>query len=102
LPRSPKSTRDFAVPRPGWRGTYGWSLPHPNEDLAMATASLSRMVRQLRQKETDRSGDHPDRELLERHLAGDPAAFERLVWRHGRAVLGACRNVLGPEADAEA
>ncbi|MBI1914174.1 MAG: sigma-70 family RNA polymerase sigma factor [Planctomycetes bacterium] len=67
----------------------------------MATASLSRMVRHLRQNETDRSGDRPDRELLERHLAGEPGAFERLVWRHGRAVLGVCRSVLGHEADAE-
>src|SRR5436309_6576801 len=67
----------------------------------MATASLSRMVRHLRQEEADRSGDRPDQELLERHLAGDPAAFERLVWRHGPAVLAVCRSVLGHEADAE-
>src|SRR5438552_17298372 len=67
----------------------------------MATATLSRMVRQLRREEADRSGDRPDRELLERHLVGDPAAFEQLVWRHGSAVLAVCRHVLGHEADAE-
>src|SRR5439155_12116175 len=29
------------------------------------------------------------------------SAFERLVWRHGPAVLAACRKVLSVEADAE-
>src|SRR2546427_748410 len=68
----------------------------------MATASLSRLVRHVQQAaETDRSADRSDRELLERLLAGDPAAFELLVWRHGSAVLAVCRNVLGHEADAE-
>jgi RNA polymerase sigma factor (sigma-70 family) len=33
--------------------------------------------------------------------AGDEAAFELLVWRHGPMVLGACRRVLRHEQDAE-
>src|SRR5437588_6694337 len=68
----------------------------------MATASLGRLVRRLRQSvEADRLGGLPDPELLARFLAGEAAAFERLVWRHGPAVLAACRKVLASEADVE-
>ena len=43
-----------------------------------------------------------DTELLGRFAdAGDEAAFELLVWRHGGMVLGTCRRVSGHSADAD-
>ena len=42
-----------------------------------------------------------DAQLLGRFAAdGDEAAFELLVWRHGRMVLGVCRRALSREQDA--
>ena len=47
-------------------------------------------------------GGVSDATLLGRFVrAGDEAAFELLVWRHGPMVWGACRRVLRHEADAE-
>jgi RNA polymerase sigma factor (sigma-70 family) len=44
----------------------------------------------------------PDAELLERFVrARDEAAFELLVWRHGKAVLATCRRVLRDAHEAE-
>ena len=46
--------------------------------------------------------DVPDTELLRRYsVGGDGAAFGLLVQRHGPMVLGVCRRVLGPTADAD-
>jgi RNA polymerase sigma factor (sigma-70 family) len=46
--------------------------------------------------------DVPDGELLRRYMAGqDRPALEALVRRHGGAVLGVCRRVLGDLHDAE-
>jgi RNA polymerase sigma factor (sigma-70 family) len=68
----------------------------------MATASLHRVVRTLRQSAEATRLDVPsDEELLGRLLAGEPAAFEALVWRHGSLVLSACRKVLRDDMDVE-
>jgi RNA polymerase sigma factor (sigma-70 family) len=50
----------------------------------------------------DADGQASDERLLERFAAaGDEAAFELLVWRHGAMVLGVCRRVLGDAHAAE-
>src|SRR5262245_2068874 len=60
-----------------------------------------RIVGQLRQAALADAG-LSDGQLLDAYVARrDEAAFECLVWRHGPAVLGACRRVLGNDADAE-
>jgi RNA polymerase sigma factor (sigma-70 family) len=60
-----------------------------------------RIVGQLRQAALADAG-LSDGQLLDAYLARrDEAAFECLVWRHGPAVLGACRRFLGHDADAE-
>src|SRR5690349_4880738 len=47
-------------------------------------------------------GGVSDAELLERFVRNrDEAAFELLVWRHGKMVLGVCRRLLRQEQDAE-
>jgi RNA polymerase sigma factor (sigma-70 family) len=44
----------------------------------------------------------PDADLVRRVAReADRAAFELLLWRHGPAVWGVCRRVLGPTPDAE-
>jgi RNA polymerase sigma factor (sigma-70 family) len=44
----------------------------------------------------------PDVQLLERFLTRrDESAFELLVWRHSKMVLGVCRRVLGDAHEAE-
>ena len=48
------------------------------------------------------SADTPDEELLRRFAAtGDANAFELLLWRHERMVMGVCRRVLRDVHDAE-
>jgi hypothetical protein len=43
-----------------------------------------------------------DGELLQRYVQQrDEAAFELLVWRHGRLVLHACRRILNDVHEAE-
>src|SRR5579871_5363215 len=50
----------------------------------------------------DGVGGVSDAELLERFVRQrDEAAFELLVWRHGKMVLGVCRRLLRHEQDAE-
>jgi hypothetical protein len=60
----------------------------------MTPTSMAALVRHLR-KITNPCGDASvsDAELLERFVhRRDEAAFELLVWRHQRLVLGACRR----------
>ncbi|MCI0459079.1 MAG: sigma-70 family RNA polymerase sigma factor, partial [Gemmataceae bacterium] len=48
------------------------------------------------------TGDNTDRQLLDRFTEqGDERAFESLLARHGPAVLGVCRRVLGEGQDAD-
>jgi RNA polymerase sigma factor (sigma-70 family) len=69
----------------------------------MPTGQLSGILHYLRRTVAPR--DIPgvaDAELLERFRAGrDEAAFEVLVWRHSKTVLGICRRVLRDEHEAE-
>jgi RNA polymerase sigma factor (sigma-70 family) len=63
-------------------------------------AGLLRHLRKIADS-SDAAGFH-DAELLERFVQRrDEAAFELLVWRHQRMVLGVCRRVLGDAHDAE-
>ncbi|HEY7423541.1 MAG TPA: sigma-70 family RNA polymerase sigma factor [Gemmataceae bacterium] len=69
----------------------------------MTATSMGVLLRHLR-KITDPSSSSgvSDAELLERFVRSrDEAAFELLVWRHQRLVLGVCRRVLGNRHDAE-
>jgi RNA polymerase sigma factor (sigma-70 family) len=69
----------------------------------MPSGPLSGVLTYLRRSVAPR--DVPgvsDAELIERFLRGpDEAAFELLVWRHARMVLGVCRRVLRDEHAAE-
>src|SRR5215471_141632 len=68
----------------------------------MAQASAGVVLRQLR-RDLDTSGTGvSDGELLERFVQQrDEAAFELLVWRHQRLVLGVCRRLLHDYHDVE-
>ena len=69
----------------------------------MATGAFPRVIEHLHRLIADQgSGVVSDTELLERFISNrDEAAFEILVWRHGRMVLRTCRRVLQNRQDAE-
>jgi RNA polymerase sigma factor (sigma-70 family) len=69
----------------------------------MRERRLSTVVRHIRDVLARQSvGAVVDAELLRRYVRQqDQAAFEAIVQRHGRMVLGVCRRVLANEHDAE-
>jgi RNA polymerase sigma factor (sigma-70 family) len=73
------------------------------EVRVMAVARAGSVLQHLRRVLARAPGPEVgDAELLERFVRwGDQAAFELLVWRHQRMVLGVCRRVLGNLHDAE-
>jgi RNA polymerase sigma factor (sigma-70 family) len=68
----------------------------------MRTSSLSPLVHYLSRLAGADAADLADADLLDRFCTGrEEAAFTLLVQRHGPAVLGVCRRLLGNAADAE-
>src|SRR5436309_12511655 len=68
----------------------------------MAGTQAAVILRHVRGLTAGLAGEVSDRELLERYTtAGEEAAFEALVRRHGPMVLGVCRRVLGNPHDAD-
>jgi RNA polymerase sigma factor (sigma-70 family) len=69
----------------------------------MAQARLTTVLRHIRTAVGARElRDQADEALLRRFVAGrDEAAFRALVDRHGRLVMGVCRQVLRQRQDAE-
>ncbi len=69
----------------------------------MASAALQGLLQHLRTvAAADGISGVPDAQLLQRFtVAQDEAAFELLVWRHGRMVFNTCRRVLRDSHAAE-
>jgi uncharacterized protein (TIGR02246 family) len=67
----------------------------------MPAGQLCSVIHYLRKAAGDSSGVS-DAQLLERYVSRrDDDAFESLVWRYGRTVLGVCRRLLRDEHEAE-
>src|SRR5262249_2369807 len=65
----------------------------------MSIGPLQAVIGRLREAAT---GGLHDAELLQRWATKrDEAAFELLVWRHGRLVWSVCRRLLRDRGDAE-
>src|SRR5260370_804537 len=69
----------------------------------MTTTPLEGVLPCLRRMFAAKGNDNvADAELVRRFAQQrDEAAFELLVWRHGRMVLHVCRRILGHEQEAE-
>src|SRR5262245_6149501 len=68
----------------------------------MPQRQLRPVLQYLHKTAVDSAGSPTDAELLERFVTrGDHGAFELLVWRHERMVLGVCRRMLPDPQDAE-
>src|SRR5262249_4087373 len=68
----------------------------------MAAGQMQKVMEQLRRTAVGNGGDESDGQLLAAFLAHrGPAAFEALVQRHGRMVLGVCQRILQHAHDAE-
>jgi gold/copper resistance efflux system membrane fusion protein len=68
----------------------------------MADRQLAKLLSQVCGPAASDDGGLSDAQLLARFVASrDEAAFELLVWRHRRLVLGVCRRVLRDLHDAE-
>jgi RND family efflux transporter MFP subunit len=68
----------------------------------MADRQLAKLLSQVCGPAASDGGGLSDAQLLARFVScRDEAAFELLVWRHRRLVLGVCRRVLGDLHDAE-
>ncbi len=63
------------------------------------TCTLLNYLRDL--AATGQSRDLTDRQLLDRFLSKDQAAFTSIIKRHGRLVWDVCRRTLGNEQDTE-
>jgi RNA polymerase sigma factor (sigma-70 family) len=72
-------------------------------NTVMATGPMQNLLKQLRKVLAPRrESGASDAELLERFFAShDDAAFELLVWRHHRMVLGVCNRILAESNDVE-
>jgi erythromycin esterase len=81
----------------------GGRLILPTKEARMGVRTLPALVARVRGAAGRQSADGvTDRDLVARWAdARDESAFELLVWRHGPMVLGTCRRVLGPTADAD-
>jgi RNA polymerase sigma factor (sigma-70 family) len=72
------------------------------EDLPLSRSRLYSLLSHVHRTQHADANGLPDAELLERFARlRDGAAFELLVWRHERMVLGVCRRLLRDEHDAE-
>jgi len=68
----------------------------------MAQGQLPFLLQHLRRFAGTPTTGVPDAQLLERFVSQrDEAAFELLVWRHERMVLGVCRGILRRQQDTE-
>lgn len=69
----------------------------------MKRGALSTLVGRLREAVRPGGADVPDDDELLRRWSRhrDEAAFELLVWRHGRLVLGVCQRILRSPQDVE-